>query len=274
MMASAQSVPRAAGDIAHELAFAGVPERRLLTVYRAAVGRPRAAFVLCPPFFHEQFLSYRLLSLVAARLAGHGIASLRFDYCGTGDSWGGDTAFTLDGALADAQTALAELARRVPDVPLIAFGARAGAWVAARLALQQRLGLWLWQPIRDGSAWLAELVAMDERERTSRQRYPFMRKRAQPADPERLLASHCPPSLRSALAAQQLDAMLTSAELEACVVDVASAPALASAARWFELPDAAAHWHEYIDLHATFITPAVAACIDALAEAAPHRTAA
>ncbi|HEY6942486.1 hypothetical protein, partial [Dokdonella sp.] len=184
MAAAASPAPERANPASHEFEFAGPPERRLFTVYRAARGTARAALVLCPPFFHEQFLSYRLLSLVAARLAERGIASLRFDYYGTGDSWGDETAFDLEGASGDADMALAELGRRLPGVPPIAFGARAGAWPAARLAHRHRLPLWLWQPLPDGRAWLDELVAMDARERASRLRYPFIGREPKPADPD------------------------------------------------------------------------------------------
>ncbi len=262
------SRPERRGEILHEFAFAGAAQRRLFTVWRAAHGPLRAAFVLCPPFFHEQFLSYRLLSLVAARLAERGIASLRFDYFGTGDSWGDETAFTLDGADEDAETALAELTRRAPDVPLIACGARAGAWPAARLARRHRLPLWLWQPLCDGRVWLDDLVAMDARERASRQRYPFLGAQPKPADPERLLAARCPPALRAQIAAQRLAEPLAGDELRVCVVDDERAAPLACAHQRLALPPAAAAWHEQIDLHATFITPPVAACIDALAQTA------
>jgi alpha/beta superfamily hydrolase len=265
----ARPAPERAGEALHEFAFAGAPERRLFTVFRAARGTARAALVLCPPFFHEQFLSYRLLSLVAARLAERGIASLRFDYYGSGDSWGDERAFTLDGACADAGTALAEVTRRVPGVPLVAFGARAGAWPAARLARQHRLPLWLWQPLTDGRAWLDELVAMDARERASRLRYPFIGTQPKAADPERLLASYCPPALRAQIAAERLDDLLGDGLSDLHVVDDERAAPIAHARQRLALPAAAAGWHEQIDLRATFITPPVAACIDALAQAAP-----
>ncbi|MFZ0872599.1 MAG: hypothetical protein WAM90_17940, partial [Rhodanobacter sp.] len=66
----------------------GSPGRRLFATWYASPSAPRATVVICPPFFHEQFLSSRLFSLVAARLAQAGIACLRVDYYGTGDSEG------------------------------------------------------------------------------------------------------------------------------------------------------------------------------------------
>jgi alpha/beta superfamily hydrolase len=263
-----------AGEALHEIGFIGAQERRLLAVYRAARAPLRAAFVLCPPFFHEQFLSYRLLSLVAARLAERGIASLRFDYFGTADSWGDEDAFSLDGAVADAETALAELARRVGSVPLIAFGARAGAWPAATIAARHRLPLWLWQPLPDGAAWLAELEAMDARERASRLRYPFIGAESKPLDPQRLLASYCPPPLRADIARQRLDELITRDVADVQVVDDEHASALPTARQTLRLPVTATGWHAHIDMKATFITPPVAACIDGLAQSIPSVVAA
>ena len=270
----ASTPPARGGEALHEFAFAGAPQRRLSTVFRPAQGVPRAALLLCPPFFHEHFLSYRLLSLVAARLAERGIASLRFDYFGSGDSWGEESAFTLAGAVADAEVALAELARRAPALPCSVLGARAGGWIAARLARCHRLPLWLWQPLPRGQVWLDELIALDRRERASRQRYPFLGAQPWPSDPERLLAAYCPPALRAELAAQDLEALLESAVEPVHVVDDERAAPLARATTWHALPAAAAAWHERIDLRATFITPPVAACIEALARLAPGAEAA
>ena len=76
--------------------------RRIFAVYRPA-STQRAAVLVCPPFFHEHFLSYRLLSQIAERLATNGISSLRFDYFGAGDSDGESSEFSLDGAIADTE---------------------------------------------------------------------------------------------------------------------------------------------------------------------------
>ncbi|HEY0179321.1 MAG TPA: hypothetical protein VGC30_06790 [Dokdonella sp.] len=247
-----------------EAGFIGAPSRRLFAVRRAGPA-PAAAFVLCPPFFHEQFLSYRLLSLTAARLAARGIASLRFDYFGSGDSWGSEADFSLAGAIADTETALAELAARLPGVPLRLLGARAGAWPAATVAARHGLPLWLWQPLPDGAEWLRELDARDAAERASRLRYPFLGRQPRPAEPDRLLAAFCPPALREELAGVRL-AEATRGAAGVVVVDAEHAPALPGAARTLRLPAAAAAWHEEITMQATFVTPAIAACIDALAD--------
>lgn len=249
---------------AHEGVFIGAPERRLFAVFRPAVGPVRAAFVLCPPFFHEQFLSYRLLSMIGVRLAARGVASLRFDYFGTGDSAGEETEFSLAGAIADTETALAALRERVPATPLILCGARAGAWPAAVVAVAHRLPLWLWQPLPDGAQWVTELEQADARERASLARYPFLAGAPKQGDPDRLLASYCPPSLRAELAKVRLSDLLSSAGIGIDVVDDEEAAELPYADRTLRVPHATAVWHAKIDIRAAFVSREIGACIDAL----------
>ncbi|HEY6941785.1 hypothetical protein, partial [Dokdonella sp.] len=75
-------------------------------------------------------------------------------------------------------------------------------------------------------------------------------------------------------AAQRLDTLLADAAADGGardlrVVDDARAASLPGTRGQLVLPHAATGWHEKIDLRATFITPPVAACIDALAATAP-----
>lgn len=244
----------------------GPSQRRLFTVFRPASGRPRAALLICPPFFHEQFLSYRLLTLMGMRLAERGIASLRFDYLGTGDSAGDEAAFSLAGAIADGNVALDALRQRLPDVPLIVFGARAGAWPAASVAASHHLPLWLWQPLPDGADWIHALEDMDARERASRARYPFLGPVPKPVDPDRLLASYCPASLRAEIAQAKLADILARGDIAIDVVDDDESTVLPFARRTLRFPHSAGRWHAHIDIRAAFVTREMAACVEALAQ--------
>ncbi len=51
-------------------------------------GRARGGVVICSPIGHDYRLAYTTLRLLADRLAARGIAALRFDYHGTGESGG------------------------------------------------------------------------------------------------------------------------------------------------------------------------------------------
>src|SRR3546814_936957 len=71
---------------------------------------------------------------MAGRLAADGVACLRFDYHGTGDSEGDDADFSPDLALSDIVCAATELRRRVGDHPLVLMGIRASAPLAFHAA--------------------------------------------------------------------------------------------------------------------------------------------
>jgi uncharacterized protein len=243
----------------------GPPDRRLFAVFRPATGPVRAALLFCPPFFHEQFLSYRLLSLMGARLAARGIASLRFDYYGTGDSPGAEEDFSLAGAIADAGVAFDALAERLPGVPIAVCGARAGAWPAARVAVRRGVPLVLWQPLHDGAAWLRTLTEMDASERASRERYAFLGA-PKSAEPDRLIASYCPSALRREIDAVRLADILAGSDVTVDVVDGDEAAALPRARRTLRFPEAAGRWHAKIDIRVAIVTREMAACIDTLAD--------
>lgn len=144
----------------------GSPSRRLFGVFHPAREPLQAALLICPPFFHEHARSYRLFALLADALSEHGIATLRFDYYGTGDSAGEDTDFSIEGACADATEALIELCGRAPHAPVVVMGVRGGSHPAIQLARHHApSALWLWQPVTDWPAHLDELRRLHESRR-------------------------------------------------------------------------------------------------------------
>jgi uncharacterized protein len=114
----------------------------------AATPRLRRAMLLLNPGGWEYVRAHRTLRLLATRLATAGIDVLRFDYSGTGDSWGDvDADITLERWLDDAEEAADEL-RALAGVDRIGvLGLRLGARVALELTQRrgirfERLGLW------------------------------------------------------------------------------------------------------------------------------------
>ena len=65
----------------------GDAPRQLYAALHAAAAA-RVGVLMAPPLLHEQPRSRRVLVEVASRLAALGLACLRFDYFGTGDSAG------------------------------------------------------------------------------------------------------------------------------------------------------------------------------------------
>src|SRR3984957_3106148 len=118
---------------------------------------PTIGAVLCPPLQADYDASHLAYRALADRLADRGVAALRFDYYGTGDS-GGDpaTVASVDVWLEDVATAVGFLRDGGwPRVGLI--GMRAGALLAAEAAGRGAADfLVLWDPVTSGRAFLRE----------------------------------------------------------------------------------------------------------------------
>jgi hypothetical protein len=138
----------------------GPPARRLFGLYHpvSPAASRHSAVLLCNPFGQEAIRSHRLQRVLAERLARDGIAVLRFDYYGTGDSGGDDGDGDLEGWTGDVLAAHEELMNRSAAQRVAWMGARLGATLAVKAAAGAALSkLVLWDPIADGAAYLALL---------------------------------------------------------------------------------------------------------------------
>ena len=104
----------------------GPASRQLFGLYHAPERESKLAVLICMPLGQEAVRAHRLFRVLSDRLARAGVAVLRFDYHGSGDSPGEDTDGELEGWRRDICTAHEELRRRT--------GARASsgsvrAWV-------------------------------------------------------------------------------------------------------------------------------------------------
>ena len=140
----------------------GPPSRRLFGLYHAPEGpKPSdTAVLLCAPMGHEALRSHRFYRVLAIRLARRGMAVLRFDSHGAGDSPGADEDGELEGWRADVGEADRELRARSGAKRVIWFGARLGASLAVQAASvpgTQVDKLVLWEPVLDGAAYLQAL---------------------------------------------------------------------------------------------------------------------
>lgn len=140
----------------------GPPGRRLFGIFHAPANglAPSSAVLLCPPVGQELIRSHRFFRVLSDRLARSGVAVLRFDYHGTGDSPGEEAGGDLAGWQADVLAAHAELRRLAGGAPIAWCGARLGATLAAAAAHAAAAGprqLLLWEPVLDGAAYLQGL---------------------------------------------------------------------------------------------------------------------
>lgn len=126
-----------------------------------AGGRARGGVVLCPTLGIEALTAHAAYRAIAVQLAAAGVAVLRFDYRGTGDSAGMLAADgSVEGFLDDVAIARAHL-ERCGVGPVALAGLRLGATLAAVAAARQRpAALALWDPYSRGRAFVREQQAL------------------------------------------------------------------------------------------------------------------
>lgn len=141
--------------------YFGPAAKRLFGYMHVPAGNPTRAAVLCAPYGAEYQNSHRTIRFLAKRLSSSGFQVLRFDYAGTGDSWGDSIEADFVAWTEDVRAAVNEVRQSsgVGEVDLV--GLRLGATVAARAAAGDPgiRRLVLWDPVVDGKAWLGEVGA-------------------------------------------------------------------------------------------------------------------
>jgi alpha/beta superfamily hydrolase len=132
---------------------------RVLGVTHLPEGPATAGVVVCPALFAERSANRRAEVLLARRLTELGIAVLRFDYRGTGNSEGDARKLTLDAAREDCLAAAERLRERAEVEAIGVLGTRWGAFVAAGAAEGSGArALALWEPKVDAQAYFEELL--------------------------------------------------------------------------------------------------------------------
>jgi len=113
-----------------------VGEEHIFGVLHAPERRPAAGIIMCHGFTGHKAETHRLFVRTARDLCAHGLAVLRFDFRGSGDSGGEFRDMTISREIEDAQAAFSFLAGR-PEVDaarLGVLGLSLGGCVAACLA--------------------------------------------------------------------------------------------------------------------------------------------
>jgi alpha/beta superfamily hydrolase len=159
-----------------EIPFFFGPAGDLFGMYHAPALPARRALLMCPPLGQDLIRCHRLYRQLAQALAAQGMAVLRFDYYGTGDSAGGSAEVDWERCVADAAVASHELRSRAGVDRVVAFGARLGGSVALAAADRARFTeVIAWDPVLDGGDYVSALDALqvalrDDTERFTRPR--------------------------------------------------------------------------------------------------------
>ncbi len=249
----------------------GRADRTLFGLLHEAADAPSTAVLLCPPFGQEAIRAHRLYRVLAERLARTGVAALRFDYYGTGDSLGDDLDGDLHGWQDDVLTAHHELVRRSKPSAVVWLGLRLGASLAALAARQapaELARLVLCTPILDGAEYLAQLRSRHVSVIERAVGLPPMPRPTQVAerDPasytDEALGFALSPVLRDELSAMTLAPVLQASQVDtmwlrdpnAPVPDVAAHAALAARARELTVNDSV-DWMANTPENGTLIPP-------------------
>jgi len=127
-------------------------------LHRPHVPTPFPAVLMCHGLGGHKAGKYRLYVTLAEKLSAVGIASLRIDFRGSGDSEGNFGDMTLDGEAKDAEIALKYLRERsdINSQRVGIFGRSVGGTVALMAA--DRVGglksIAIWAPLFDGDQWM------------------------------------------------------------------------------------------------------------------------
>lgn len=129
----------------------GARDKQLFGLYEEGhAPRRRMAVVILSPIGWENLRAHRTLRILSNRLAESGYDVLRFDYSGTGDSWGDiGQGLTLAQWIRDVDEAIEEVSGLSGATRVSLIGLRAGAAIAAEVAARRPRGIEhviLWDP--------------------------------------------------------------------------------------------------------------------------------
>lgn len=187
-----------------ELPFYFGSDGDLFGVYHAGVTPAARAVLLCPPLGQDQIRCHRLYRQLAHALVTEGIAVLRFDYYGSGDSAGASAELDWDRCIADTVVAGAELRRHSETSQIVAFGARLGGSIALAAAGDAHFAeVVAWDPVLDGDAYVAQLDTLQNAMRQDLRRFAKPRAAADAA--AQWLGFPISPRLRAQLAGLRIE---------------------------------------------------------------------
>lgn len=158
------------------------PGTDLFGMYHPATGAPSKAVLLCPPLGQDLVRCHRIYRQLARMLATRGVAALRFDYRGTGDSAGASIEVDWARCVADTLAAARELRTLSGCGHVAGFGARLGGSIALAACTQAQFAeLLLWDPVLDGTAHAARLDALQRELQVDATRFAVPRTAAEAA---------------------------------------------------------------------------------------------
>ncbi len=140
--------------------FGPSKRQQLFGTYHPPVGNDRQVLtVICPPLFSEYTRTHHALKELAISVAEFGHHVFRFDYLGTGDSFGDLEEMIASDWIEDIELAIREGCEISGCSAVRVLGVRAGALLACKSlgALTDVQRMVMWDPILDGGGYLQAL---------------------------------------------------------------------------------------------------------------------
>lgn len=185
--------------------FFGNPDSQLFGAYHPAVGGGRDhAVLLCYPIGHEYSRAHWAYRRLATQLSRGGFAVLRFDYRGTGDSFGAADEVLPENWVQDIKLAAREVKKLSGAKKISLVGARFGAILAATAADSELAAdqLVFWDPVLNGAAYPKSLKKMHVEMLAYATRHPAP---ARPDELEEMLGHAYPLALQNSIAQAELE---------------------------------------------------------------------
>lgn len=135
--------------------------KRLFGILHEAQGAPRQlALVYCAPLFEEKLWSHRVAVNFARFMADRGVAVLRFDYFGDGESEGLFEQASVRSRIRDIEDATRLCRDQTGARQVLGLGLCYGGTLALCAALSSSLldGAIGWAPVMDGERYLGDLL--------------------------------------------------------------------------------------------------------------------
>ncbi len=152
-----------------------------ITIPEQKKSKPVPGVLFCHGFTGNRIETRRLFVLLSRQLAQAGIASLRFDYRGSGESSGNFEAFTVREYIADAMQALqwlqknAKIDRKRIGVLGFSLGGCVASYLAGKVPKELK-AIVLWAPVASGKAVFEQIYhkRLTQHQYTLESRKPFV----------------------------------------------------------------------------------------------------
>lgn len=149
-----------------EMFHIGPDEKKLVCVFHPAndCKLRKTGIIICNPIGQEYIRFYKAISLLSTELSMEGYSTFRFDYFGTGDSYGDNEDLTIESGLNDLKNVIKEMREGGGIQGICLVGIRFGTILSLLAASEPEIiALVLWNPLFSGKAMFDDLVSQNNK---------------------------------------------------------------------------------------------------------------